>query len=59
MDPCSCMQAYFIVNRSTYDDKTQVLIMLNKMSIRRGATFTEGWYLKLANDDITPNQKTI
>ena len=53
------MKAYLIINRETYDDKAQMITTLNKMSKGRGATFTEGWYLKLDNDDIPPNQKTF
>ena len=48
------MNVYFIVNGDTYNDKVWVLVMLNKMSTGRGATFAEGWYLKLLNDDIPP-----
>ena len=55
------MQTVFwaTVSRETYDEKPQTLVTLNNMSTERGATFTEGWYLKLANNDIPPNQKTF
>ena len=53
------MTAYFIINEDTYNEKAQILIMLNKMSTGRGATFAKGWYLKLANNDIPSDQKTF
>ena len=53
------MKAYFSINRETYNDKAQTLVTLNKMRTRRGATFSEGWYLKLDNNDIPPDQKTF
>ena len=53
------MKAYFIINRDTYDEKAQTLVTLNKMNTGRGATFTEGWYLKLANNNIPLEQKTF
>ena len=53
------MKAYFTINGDTYDERAQTVVMLNKMSTGRGATFAEGWYLRLANDDISPNQKTF
>ena len=53
------MTAYFIINEDTYNEKAQILIMLNKMSTGRGATFAEGWYLKLTNNDIPSDQKTF
>ena len=52
-------KAYFSINEETYDNKAQTLVTLNKMSTGRGATFTEGWYLKLDNDDIPPDLKTF
>lgn len=33
--------------------------MLKKMSIGQGTTFTEGWYLKLQNDEIPLSEKTL
>ena len=39
------MKAYFIINGDTYDEKAWILVTLNKMSTRKGATFVEGWYL--------------
>ena len=53
------MKAYFIINSKTYDEKAQMLVKLNKMSAGRGATFTKGWYLRLANNDIPLEQKTF
>ena len=53
------MKAYFIINSDTYGEKAQTLVMLNKMSMGRRATFTEGWYLKLANNNIPLEQKTF
>ena len=51
--------AYFIINEDTYSDKAKVLVMLNKMSIGRGATFFEGWYHKIFNKELPPEQKTF
>ena len=53
------MKVYFIINGDTYDEKAQTHVMLNKMSTGRGTTCTEGWYLKLANNDISLDQKTF
>ena len=53
------MKAYFIINGDTYDEKAWILVTLNKMSTRKGATFAEGWYLWLTNDDIPLEQKTF
>ena len=53
------MKAYFIINKETYDEKAQTLVTLNKMSTGRGATFAEGWYLKLTNNGISLEQKTF
>ena len=54
------MKAYFIIHNEVYkDDSTTMLIYLNKMSKGRGGTFTEGWYLKLANPAIPDSEKTF
>ena len=54
------MKAYFIINKRVYtEDATTVLIFLNKLSKGRGATFTEGWYMKLANPGIPDSEKTF
>ena len=53
------MTAYFIINREIYNEKARMLVMLNKMSIGRGATFAKGWYLRLANNNIPLEQKTF
>ena len=53
------MKAYFFINREIYNNKAQTLVTVNKMCAGRGATFTKGWYLKLDNNDIPPNQKTF
>ena len=53
------MKAYFSINGDVYDDMAQTITMLNKMNIGRGATFTEGWYLRLENDDIPPDHKSF
>ena len=54
------MTAYFIVNEKVYTkDATTVLIFLNKLSKGRGATFAEGWYMKLANPGIPDSEKTF
>ena len=53
------MKAYFIINGKTYDEKAQMLVKLNKMSAGRGATFTKGWHLRLANNNIPLEQKTF
>ena len=54
------MKAYFIINERVYtEDATTVLIFLNKLSKGRGATFAEGWYMKLANPVIPKSKKTF
>ena len=54
------MKAYFIINDKVYtEDATSVLIFLNKLSKGRGATFAEGWYMKLANPGIPDSEKTF
>ena len=53
------MKAYFSINGDTYNNKAQTITTLNKMSTERGATFTEGWYLKLDKNNIPPEQKTF
>ena len=47
------MKAYFGMNDHIYkDDKTVMLVFLNKMSKGRGGTFAKGWYIKLVNTAI-------
>ena len=54
------MKAYFIINAGIYmEDATTILIFLNKLSKGRGATFTKGWYMKLANVAIPESKKTF
>ena len=54
------MKAYFIINAGIYtEDATIVLIFLNKLSKGRGATFAEGWYMKLANLVLPKSKKTF
>ena len=54
------MKAYFVINEKVYTkDATTVLIFLNKLSKGRGATFTKGWYMKLANPGIPDSEKTF
>ena len=54
------MKAYFVINEKIYtEDATTVLIFLNKLSKGRGATFAEGWYMKLANPQIPDSEKTF
>ena len=54
------MKAYFVINKRVYtEDATTVLIFLNKLSKGRGATFSEGWYMKLANPGIPDSEKTF
>ena len=54
------MKAYFVINEKIYtEDATTVLIFLNKLSKGRGATFMEGWYMKLANPGIPDSEKTF
>ena len=54
------MKAYFGMNNEIYkDDKTVILVFLNKMSKGRGSTFAEGWYLKLINEAIPNSEKTF
>ena len=48
------------MNNEIYkDEKTMVLVFLNKLSKGRGSTFAEGWYLKLANPAIPESEKTV
>ena len=54
------MKAYFVINEKIYtEDATTVLIFLNKLSKGRGATFAEGWYMKLANPGIPDSEMTF
>ena len=54
------MKAYFTMNCEVYkDDSTTMLVFLNKLSKGRGGTFTEGWYLNLANLAIPESEKTF
>ena len=54
------MKAYFVINEKVYtEDATTILIFLNKLSKGRGATFAEGWYMKLANLGIPDLEKTF
>ena len=54
------MKAYFVINEKIYtEDATTILIFLNKLSKGRGATFAEGWYMKLANPRIPDSEKTF
>ena len=54
------MKAYFVINEKVYtEDATTILIFLNKLSKGRGATFTKGWYMKLANHGIPDSEKTF
>ena len=54
------MKAYFVINEKVYtEDATTILIFLNKLSKGRGATFAEGWYMKLANPGIPDSEKTF
>ena len=54
------MKAYFAMNDEIYkDEKTTVLVFLNRMSQGRGGTFAKGWYLKLANLAILESKKTF
>ena len=54
------MKAYFVINEKVYtEDATTVLIFLNMLSKGRGATFAEGWYMKLANPGIPDSEKTF
>ena len=54
------MKAYFAINNKIYkDEKTTILVFLNKLSKGREDTFTEGWYLKLANLAIPESEKTF
>ena len=53
------MKAHFVINTRIYtDNTTTILIFLNKLSKGRGATFAEGWYMKLANP-VMPKSETL
>ena len=52
------MKAYFGMNQEINKDKKNIIIVfLNKMSKGKGGAFTEGWYLKLINEDIPKSEK--
>lgn len=52
------MKAYFVLNASLYTtDKAKVMTTLNKMSSGRGASFTEMWYDKMADTNISSAEK--
>ena len=53
------LKEYFVINRDTYDEEAQTLVTLNKMNAGSGATFAEGWYLRLANNEIPLDQRTF
>ena len=54
------MKAYLTINQEIYsDEKTWLLILLNKMGKRQGTTFVEGWYLKLQDNVIPLSKKTL
>ena len=54
------MKAYFVINVKVYtEDATTILIFLNKLTKGRGATFAEGWYMKLANPGIPDSENTF
>ena len=53
------MMACFIMNENSYDNTAKVLITLNKMSKGRGATFSEGWYHKIFDNNIPLEQNTF
>ena len=56
------MAAYFTISEATYaqyDNKTKMLVMLNKMSKGRGATFSEGWDYKIFDKSLPCEQKTF
>ena len=54
------IKAYYGMNDKIYkDNKTAILVFLNKMSKGRGGTFTEGWYMKLVNLAIPDSEKTF
>ena len=54
------MKAYLTINQEVYsDEKTRLLVMLNKMSKGWGTTFTEGWYLKLLDEETPLEEKTL
>ena len=47
------MKCYFAINDHIYmNKKVATMVFLNKMNKGRGAIFTEGWYNKLARDDL-------
>ena len=54
------MKVYFTMNLDIYTDKkTRTLILLNKMNKGGGATFVEGWYLKLMDESIPDTKKAL
>ena len=54
------MKAYYGMNDEIYkDNKTTILVFLNKMSKGRGGAFAKGWYIKLVNTVIPNSEKTF
>ena len=53
------MKAYFEIHQDYYDDKRRItMVFLSKLTTGRAGTFTEGWYMKLANPSI-PDLETM
>ena len=46
------MKAYFAMNPTLYDEKNKILVFLNKMDVGQGQSFTEGWLMKCADQNI-------
>jgi hypothetical protein len=54
------MKAYFILNSAIHTtDNNQVMTTLNKMSKGQGVSFSEMWYDRMANTNITTSEKTF
>ena len=52
------MKCYFAMNDCIYTNKKVAsMVFLNKMNKGRGALFAEGWYNKLAKDDVPEADK--
>lgn len=53
------MKAYFDMNNAKYNSSKQLLTTLNKMCKGWGASFSKGWYMKLADPNVLNEDKTF
>ena len=54
------MNAYFSINPSIYkNNELQIALILSKMDMGKGVTFSETWYDKMVNPSIKIEEKTL